>query len=317
MPKVSVIVPVYNVEKYIEKCLNSLVNQTLKDVEIIVVNDGSLDKSEEKIKPYLDKIKYYKKENGGLSDARNYGLKYATGEYVGFVDSDDYIDVNMYKKMYSLAECENSDIVECDFYWVYPNKNVIDTRKEYKAERDIYENGRVLVCNKIFKRELLERKSVSFLNGLYYEDIDFFYKLLPSVSKVSYLPKGMYYYVQRDTSQINRQTEKTKDIFIILYNIIKYYKKLKIYDEYKDELEYLYIRILLGSSFLRMIKIKDKLIRKECLNSAWNELNEKFPMWKKNKILNTNKTVKKIYFKTNNAFTYKLYSKIFRIIKRG
>ena len=102
MCKVSVIVPVYNTEKYIDKCLDSLVNQTMKDVEIIVVNDGSIDHSEEKIKNYENNypkmIKYLKKENGGLSDARNYGIKYATGKYLAFVDSDDYIE---------LDSCEN------------------------------------------------------------------------------------------------------------------------------------------------------------------------------------------------------------------
>ena len=96
MKKVSVIVPVYNVEKYLERCLNSLVNQTLQDIQIIVVNDGSPDNSQEIIdrfeKEYPDKLKGYIKENGGLSDARNYGMQFVEGEYVAFVDSDDYVD---------------------------------------------------------------------------------------------------------------------------------------------------------------------------------------------------------------------------------
>ena len=107
MVKVSIIVPVYNVEKYIDKCLQTLVNQTLEDIEIIIVNDGSTDNSEEIIKQYLqaykNKIKYVIKENGGLSDARNYGMKYATGEFIAFLDSDDYVDVTIYEKMYKKA----------------------------------------------------------------------------------------------------------------------------------------------------------------------------------------------------------------------
>ena len=98
MVKVSVIVPVYNVEKYIDKCLTSLVNQTLKDIEIIIVNDGSPDKSQKIIDKYVKKhsnIKSYIKKNGGISSARNYGLKYAHGEYIAFVDSDDYVDVKI------------------------------------------------------------------------------------------------------------------------------------------------------------------------------------------------------------------------------
>ena len=136
MPKVSVIVPVYNVEKYIDKCLESLVNQTLKDIEIIIVNDGSTDNSikivEEYKEKYKNKIIYLEKENGGLSDARNYGIQYAKGEYIAFLDSDDYVDRKMYEKLYNKAIENNSDIVECDFYWKYTNKLILDTRNEYK-----------------------------------------------------------------------------------------------------------------------------------------------------------------------------------------
>ena len=119
MPKVSVIVPFYNVEGYIEKCLETLVNQTLKEIEIILVNDGSTDRSIEIVKKFIkeypEKIVYLEKENGGLSDARNFGLKHAKGEYIAFVDSDDYIEIDMYENMYNLAEKENSDMVECNF----------------------------------------------------------------------------------------------------------------------------------------------------------------------------------------------------------
>src|SRR5699024_6933853 len=115
MPKVSVIVPVYNVEKYIEKCIQTLVNQTLQDLEIIIVNDGSTDNSEKIIKKYKKEYKniiYVTKENGGLSSARNFGLLYATGEYVAFLDSDDYVDKIIYEKMYNKAKETNSDYVE-------------------------------------------------------------------------------------------------------------------------------------------------------------------------------------------------------------
>ena len=127
MPKVSIIVPIYNVEGYIEKCLETLVNQTLEDIEIILVNDGSTDNSELIAKrffeKYPEKIVYLEKENGGLSDARNYGIPYSKGEYIAFLDSDDYVEKNMYEEMYELAKRENSDMVQCNFYWEYPDKN--------------------------------------------------------------------------------------------------------------------------------------------------------------------------------------------------
>ena len=122
MIKVSVIVPVYNVENYLVKCLDSLVHQTLKDIEIIVVNDGSPDNSQNIIdtyvKKYPKKIKAFSKKNGGQGSARNYGLKYAKGEYIAFVDSDDYVDLDMFFKMYNKAKEDNSDIVICG------NKNI-------------------------------------------------------------------------------------------------------------------------------------------------------------------------------------------------
>lgn len=126
MIKVSIIVPFYNVENYIEKCLKSLVNQTLKDIEILLVNDGSKDGSEEIAKKFIEtypnKIVYFKKENGGLSDARNYAIPYAKGEYIAFLDSDDYVEPNMYEEMYNKAKEQTLDYVECDFLWEYPDK---------------------------------------------------------------------------------------------------------------------------------------------------------------------------------------------------
>ena len=120
MVKVSIIVPFYNVEKYIKKCLETLVNQTLQEIEILLVNDGSKDNSEQIAKEYCEKypekIIYLEKENGGLSDARNYAIPQAKGEYIAFLDSDDYVELDMYEKMYKLAKEDNSDMVECDFF---------------------------------------------------------------------------------------------------------------------------------------------------------------------------------------------------------
>ena len=116
--KVSVIVPVYNTEKYLEKCLNSLVQQTLDEIEIIVVDDGSPDNSQAIISKYAEqypnKIISLKKKNGGLGDARNFGLEYAAGEFIGFVDSDDWVDTKMYETMYKEA-INGYDIVLCDY----------------------------------------------------------------------------------------------------------------------------------------------------------------------------------------------------------
>lgn len=318
MTKVSVIVPVYNVEDYIEKCLNSLVNQTLEDIEIIIVNDGSKDNSENIIKSFLSrypqKIKYLKKENGGLSDARNYGIPYATGEYIAFLDSDDYVELDTYENMYNLAKKENSDMVECNFIWEYPKKIKKDIGKKYSGKHETIEKIRVVAWNKLIKRQVIEKSKIQFPKGYRYEDVEFTYKLIPYLENISFLKEPCIHYIQRQNSISNMQNERTKEIFVVLNNVIKYYKELGIYEEYKDELEYVYTRYLLCSSLLRMVKIKEKKTRKEILNLTWENLNKNFPNWKCNKILKKNKSIKDKYIKSVNKFTYKIYCFIFRSI---
>ena len=153
MPKVSVIVPFYNVEGYIEKCLETLVNQTLKDIEIILVNDGSKDRSIDIVKKFLkqypEKIVYLEKENGGLSDARNFAIPYARGEYIAFLDSDDYVEKDMYQLMYDMAQKEKSDMVECDFFWNYPDKVKTDVGEKYEGTAEALTKIRVVAWNKL------------------------------------------------------------------------------------------------------------------------------------------------------------------------
>ena len=319
MPKVSVIVPVYNTYDYLRKCFDSLVNQTLKDIEIIIVNDGTRDKSEEIIAEYVSKhsnIKSYTKPNGGLGDARNYGLGFATGDYIGFVDSDDYIDITMYEKLYEKAIQENSDIVECDFYWVYSSKKVSDSALYYENKETIPQCIRVMVCNKLFKRDTIVNNNILFPKGLRYEDIEFTYKMIPYTNKISYVEEELYFYVQRGDSISNNQTEKVRDIFSILDNIETYYKDKGIYDQHKELLEYLNVRYLLGSSFLRILGISDSKLRRDILEETWQYLKAKYPRWKKNKHLKSLPGMKNKYYRLMNKPTYKLSSYIFRIIKR-
>lgn len=317
MPKVSVIVPVYNVEKYIEKCLNTLVNQTLKEIEIIIVNDGSKDNSKEIIKKFIgmypEKIVYLEKENGGLSDARNFGIPYAKGEYIAFLDSDDYVELNMYEDMYKIAQNENSDMVECDFIWEYPNKSRIDTGEIYHGKHEMLEKVRVVAWNKLIKKSVLDKANVQFPKGFRYEDIEFTYKLLPYLEKVSFLKKPCVHYIQRDTSISNTQNERTKEILDVFDNVIKYYKEKGLYEEYFSQIEYTYARVLLCSSLKRMCKIADKSVRIKLLNLTWEKLNSNFPNWKKNSILKNNNSAKGLYMKSVNRFTYKIYTMIFSL----
>ncbi len=318
MPKVSVIVPIYNVEKYLEKCINSLLSQTLEDIQIILVNDGSKDNSGNIAKEYEknnnDRVIYVEKENGGLSDARNYGLKYATGDFIAFLDSDDYIEKNAYEEMYNKAIEENADYVECDFIWEFPNKIRVDKQYPYKNKKEMLSFVRVVAWNKLIKRQLIIDNNLEFPKGLRYEDIEFTYKLIPFVNKFAYVDKPFIHYVQREGSIANVQNERTAEIFTVLDNVIEFYKKNNIYEEYRNELEYNYARYLLCSSLKRMCKIKDKTIREKLLTESWERLNSNFPNWKENVILKTVNIGKNKYMRTVNKSTYKIYSKILEII---
>lgn len=318
MPKVSVIVPVYNTEKYLEKCLMSLAKQSLQDIEIIVVNDGSTDGSqniiESFIKKYPDKFILVNKKNGGLSDARNYGMQYAKGEFLSFVDSDDYIDDSCLEEMYKKAKENNLELIECDFIWEFPEKSKIDIGREYKTKEDYFIFGRVLACNKLFKTDIIKQNDLKFPNGMRYEDIEFFYKYISFIKKSGIVQKPFYHYVQRDSSIINVQNEKTEDIFKVLQNVVDFYKERGLFETNFENLEYLYIRLLLGSSFLRMVRIPDKKTRNRLLDKTICTLYGTFPNWRKNRFLKV-KSKKNIYYKTVNKFTYKIYKEIFRIIK--
>lgn len=318
MPKVSIIVPVYNTENYINKCLSSLINQTLDDIEIIVVNDGSTDNSQiiidEFCKKYPNKIISLFKENGGLSDARNYGLNYINSSYVGFVDSDDFVEPTMYEEMYKLGVENNLDLVECDFSWDFPNKSKKDIGSAYTSTENFYTFGRVMACNKLYKTSIIKNNNILFPKGLLYEDVEFFYKYVPHIKKSEKINKIFYHYIQRENSIINSNNERTSEIFKIFDNLFNYYKNNNLYDDYFPYLEYLYTRILLGSSFLRILKIQDKKIRKKLLNTTYTKLNTNFPNWKKNIYLNKNKNKKNLYYKSINKITLKIYSIIFKLI---
>ena len=312
--KVSIIVPMYNTEKDVARCLETLANQTLQDIEIIVVNDGSTDNSKKVVLDYARKysnIVYLEKKNGGLSDARNYGMKFANGEYIAFVDSDDFTDYTMFEKMYNKAIESNADYVECDFYWSYHLgknkwKNKVDKGVRFQNKKEMMAYGRVVAWNKLIKRSIIKE---NFPVGLLYEDIEFFYKLIPQINTFAFVEEPLYFYVQRDNSLVNKQTFKTGQIFNIFNDVFDYYKKNNLFDEYKDEIEYSYTRILLCSSLKRISKIEDKVAKEKLLYETWQNLNTKFPDWKKNKYLK-NKSLKNLYMRSVNSKTYELYCKI-------
>ena len=144
-------------------------------------------------------------------------------------------------------------------------KKIFDKRREYKTKEEMMKKPRVVAWNKIYKREIINKYKIRFPEGLIYEDMEFFYKLLPHLNKISYINKYFVHYIQREDSITNKQTEKIEDIFKILDNIFDYYKDQNLYNKYEKELKYMSRRILLGSSLKRILKIKDSHLRRKML----------------------------------------------------
>lgn len=215
--------------------------------------------------------------------------------------------------MYNVAKKENADMVECDFLWEYPDKIREDIGVIYNNKKEMLEKARVVAWNKLIKREIIQKKYIEFPLGLRYEDVEFFYKLVPYLNKVSFVKKCLIHYVQREDSIANTQNIRTKEIFTVLDNVISYYKEKGFYEEYKQQLEYIYVRFLLCSSLKRMCKIKDKFQRKQALKENWDNINNKFPDWKKNQILK-NKSLKNLYIRSVNKCTYKIYCFLLNLI---
>ncbi|WP_185226397.1 glycosyltransferase family 2 protein [Chryseobacterium indologenes] len=221
--KVSIIVPVYNVENYLAKCLDSLVNQSLQDIEILVIDDGSKDKSGDIIEQYAgkypEKIKAFTKENGGLSDARNYGIDRATGEYIGFVDSDDYVAETMFEEMFLLAEKYHTKMVISNIQKVDEHGNItqkltqipnmpelIDLNEHFSVFSDLS----YFACNKLFKKEIFEHKR--FKKGVHFEDIQLIPQLLLKCDQIAQTQNFHYQYLERSDSITKTHTEKGLDI---------------------------------------------------------------------------------------------------------
>ncbi|RKW04532.1 MAG: glycosyltransferase [Streptococcus sp.] len=220
---ISIIVPVYNVEKYLKKCVYSILNQSYKNLEVILVNDGSTDNSGkicDELSREDSRINVYHKDNGGLSDARNYGVAKANGEYVGFVDSDDYIDQYMYENLYKAIRKYNTQIAECGITRVYKNNKlrphydgeeyslVVDREgylKEYLENRKVYGAA---VC-KLLSIDLA--KVLKFPDGKVYEDVFYTLELLKKVDKYTLISGNYYYYYIRGNS-ITTKTFSSRDM---------------------------------------------------------------------------------------------------------
>ena len=317
MSCLSVIVPCYNGEKFIGRCLESLVNQTLQDIEIIVINDGSTDNSQDIIDSYANKyhnIKAYKIPNSGIADARNFGVSKVETPYFGFLDCDDYTDVTMFEKMYNKAIETNAQVVVSNFYWVKGKKKKLEKEGPYNTGKDMLIHLFAVLWNKIYDTAFVRSTNIRFPSGNRYEDAYFLYCLAPNIERIAFVDEAFVHYVQHDNSITNNNNDEVKNMITIFDNILNYYAHTNRYDEYHDELEYLHIKFFLGNSFLRSARIDDKQDRDYTIQLGWNMLNDEFPDWHHNHYLKELPGLKNLYFRMVYDWNVMLFAYLFRII---
>lgn len=212
-PIVSIVIPIYNVEKYIKKCVDSVINQTYKELEIILVNDGSPDNCGEIANQYKEedpRIKVIHKKNGGLSDARNAGLEVVTGEYLCFIDSDDYIEFDAVEVLLSNAINTNSDVVVCSYFneKVDINENIL-SKEPVNLQVDNLSSMAPIIgyaWNKLYKTSFIKKHKLKFVKGLsLVEDIVFNEKVFLNTSEIIYINLPLYHYINRDRPSLIKQ----------------------------------------------------------------------------------------------------------------
>jgi glycosyltransferase involved in cell wall biosynthesis len=314
-PEISIIIPVYEVEKYIEKCINSLQEQTYKNFEALIINDGTKDNSINIAKEIVSndsRFIFFDKDNGGLSDARNYGIERSKGKYICFLDSDDYYDKDFLKIMYNKIVEEKSDIVICDIVLVNENYEKI------RDQKNIYQysiSGKEALLdmsilnmaqNKLYKKELFD--DIKYPVGYYYEDRATTYRLFYKSNKISFVNEILFYYLQR-TNSITRglNQQKLSDPLKILEEIKEFLFENNIYERYREKYIQNYLLTILSSS----VQIADfSLNYSKDINSYLKQINNKIFSFKNIYLLRDNpKKMLALYLLKFNKNLFKILAK--------
>ena len=284
MVDISIIVPIYNASKYLKKCLDSLVNQTKKELEFILINDGSTDDSESIIKSYNDsRIKYFKRSNHGIGKTRNFGISKSTGKYIMFLDSDDYLEVNACEVLYKKIDKEMLDLVVCDFYRVVNDSKIIEKIASFK-NTSLKDNPNLLLnvnlapWNKIYRSDLIKNNNIKFIEDLKYEDAPFVALSLLKSKKIGKVDKPLINYTIHEKSETTVRDERIFDIIKIVDIIRNYFKD---YTWSREVIDTLTIKILVNYN-IQGRNIKDKDIRNKFIDETFSYLEKNIPNYKSN-----------------------------------
>lgn len=320
-PLISVIVPVYNTGKYLKKCLDSILRQTYENIEIVIVNDGSTDNSEEICKEYLkynERIVLVSQENKGLASARNKGIAASRGTFLGFVDSDDYIAESMYMTLYDLIDNTNCQISCCGISRVQQDEDVTEISKAGHTEvfsfsrdeayKELLYNCRITnsACDKLFQKSLFN--DFAFTDGMFYEDLEVMPKLIKKAEKITCTDDKLYYYVQSPNS-ILRSSVSEKD-----FDLLKAWdSRFRFYNENAPELIPIVNARYLEELLLLIYKMKDSKEYYEIRTSLRNRAIDIFENQKCKELML--KTKIKMFALKRGIKNYNLLMYIYRRIK--
>ena len=309
---ISIIVPIYNVEKYLEKCIESLLNQTYKNIEILLIDDGATDRCPQICDKYMEKdkrIKVIHKDNGGLSDARNVGIEIANGKYIGFVDSDDYVEKDMYEFLYKNIKENNADIAICGRYInnadgrqiidANPNLFIIMDTKEALINLNSYKGFDMSACDKIYKKELFE--NIRFPFGKKCEDYYTMYKVFDKANKIIYNSNPKYHYFQRENS-ISRNSYISNAYIEASLSQLEFFKKNHPDIEYTARTSYVFANIAQFNKYVNYNIICPKNIKEKL----------KYEVRKNIKYIVINKNISK--FKKMQAYIFSFNINIYKYI---
>ena len=309
MNSISVIVPIYNSEAYLNKCIDSLINQTKKDIEIILVNDGSTDASDKIIKSYKDKrIKYYKDKNKGIGYSRNFGIDKANSKYIMFLDSDDYLDIHACEELYKKIEKDKSDVVVSDFIKSHNGTDEIIKINDFK-KTNLNKNSNILLdinlspWNKIYSSKLIKDNNIRFPEDIKYEDVLFVLECLDKANNISKLNKALNYYIVRDNSETKTYDKKVFDILEVVKRFRSYFN-----NRYKEDIDKLTVKILTNYTIQQryQVSIKDGY---KFIDKVFNLFEKEIPDYKNNKYYENRPFLKRTIEKSK--LLTKIYIKLY------
>lgn len=294
--KLSIVAAVYNLQDYLPRCLDALVNQTMKDIEILCIDDGSTDKApqiiEEYQKKYPEKVKVFHKGNGGEFTTRNYGLERAKGEYVTFVDTDDYVEPDWAEKLYNAAKENDADLAICGFERIdlVTNKVIAINMTGFgTAVKEINPKDDYLLFinpapwNKVYKREKIE--DLKFLPFRGFNDTLFLASCYTRIKKIAFIPDVLYHYYLRYDSQIHSINEQdVNNLKKYLIEVKELYKKSNKYGEMKYMLD-TFAFLHLGTSVMYRVSYDKTVNMKKILKDTIKYLDENFSNWRKSPFL--------------------------------